>query len=69
MIKTLRITIRVQDQEEALRFYTQKLGFEKRAALPMGANRRCSNSSCNHLIGLKEKSANNIASWWGKIPR
>ncbi|GCE09979.1 VOC family protein [Dictyobacter aurantiacus] len=40
MIKTLRITIRVHDQEEALCFYTQKLGFEKRADFSMGANRR-----------------------------
>src|SRR5215472_758937 len=40
MIRTLRITIRVQDQEEALRFYTQQLGFEQRADLPMGATRR-----------------------------
>jgi len=40
VIRTLRVTIRVQDQEEALRFYTQKLGFEKRADLSMGAHRR-----------------------------
>ena len=40
MIRVLRVTVRVQDQEEALRFYTQRLGFEKRADLPMGPNRR-----------------------------
>lgn len=40
MIRTLRVTIRVQDQEEALHFYTQKLGFEKRDDRSMGANRR-----------------------------
>ncbi len=40
MIRVLRVTIRVRDQEEALRFYTQQVGFEKRADLPMGAGRR-----------------------------
>jgi uncharacterized glyoxalase superfamily protein PhnB len=40
MTRVLRVTIRVQNQEEALRFYTEKLGFEKRADLPMGENRR-----------------------------
>ena len=40
MMRTLRVTVRVQDQEEALRFYTQKLGFEKRADLSLGPNRR-----------------------------
>ncbi len=40
MIRVLRITLRVRDQEEALRFYTQTLGFTQRADLPMGAGRR-----------------------------
>ena len=34
-----RVTILVRDQDEALRFYTDKLGFEKRADMPMGATR------------------------------
>ncbi len=34
-----RVTILVRDQDEALRFYTEKLGFEKRADMPMGATR------------------------------
>lgn len=34
-----RVTILVRDQDEALRFYTEKLGFEKRADVPMGATR------------------------------
>lgn len=35
-----RITIVVKDQAEALRFYTEKLGFEKRSDVPMGPGRR-----------------------------
>ena len=38
--KILRITLAVRNQEEALRFYTEKLGFEKRADQPMGPGRR-----------------------------
>jgi catechol 2,3-dioxygenase-like lactoylglutathione lyase family enzyme len=38
--KLLRITLIVRDQEEAFRFYTEKLGFEKRADQPMGENTR-----------------------------
>lgn len=34
-----RVTILVRDQDEALRFYTEKLGFEKRADIPMGTTR------------------------------
>lgn len=34
-----RVTILVSDQDEALSFYTEKLGFEKRADMPMGATR------------------------------
>ncbi len=34
-----RVTILVRDQDEALRFYTEKLGFQKRADVPMGATR------------------------------
>ena len=34
-----RVTILVRNQDEALRFYTEKLGFEKRADMPMGATR------------------------------
>lgn len=34
-----RVTILVRDQDEALNFYTGKLGFEKRADVPMGATR------------------------------
>ncbi len=30
------ITLQVSDQEGALRFYTEKLGFEKRVDMPMG---------------------------------
>jgi catechol 2,3-dioxygenase-like lactoylglutathione lyase family enzyme len=40
MIRVLRVTVRVQDQEEALRFYTHKLGFEKRGDRSIGAHRR-----------------------------
>ena len=38
--RILRITLIVRDQEEAYRFYVEKLGFEKRADLPMGENTR-----------------------------
>jgi lactoylglutathione lyase len=34
------ITVQVTDQDKALEFYTQKLGFEKRSDEPMGANQR-----------------------------
>lgn len=37
--RVARVTILVSDQDEALRFYTEKLGFEKRADVPMGATR------------------------------
>lgn len=37
--RVARVTILVSDQDEALRFYTEKLGFEKRADMPMGATR------------------------------
>jgi catechol 2,3-dioxygenase-like lactoylglutathione lyase family enzyme len=40
MIRVLRVTIRVRNQEEALHFYTETLGFEKRADFPMGPNKR-----------------------------
>jgi catechol 2,3-dioxygenase-like lactoylglutathione lyase family enzyme len=40
MIRVFRVTVRVQNQEEALRFYTQRLGFEKRSDWSMGANQR-----------------------------
>jgi catechol 2,3-dioxygenase-like lactoylglutathione lyase family enzyme len=40
IIKLLRVTLIVRDQEEAFRFYTEKLGFEKRADQPMGENTR-----------------------------
>ena len=38
--KILRITLVVQDQDEAFNFYTQKLGFEKRDEQPMGPGMR-----------------------------
>ena len=34
------ITVQVTDQESALKFYTEKLGFEKRRDDPMGPNQR-----------------------------
>ncbi len=34
------ITVQVTDQDRALAFYTQKLGFEKRVDQPMGPGRR-----------------------------
>jgi len=34
------ITVQVSDQDKALEFYTQKLGFEVRADQPMGPNQR-----------------------------
>ncbi len=37
--KVLRITLVVRNQEEALNFYTEKLGFEKRADQAMGPMR------------------------------
>lgn len=37
--RVARVTVLVSDQDEALRFYTEKLGFEKRADMPMGATR------------------------------
>jgi catechol 2,3-dioxygenase-like lactoylglutathione lyase family enzyme len=41
MIEKLRLTSRiVDDQDEALRFYTEKLGLEKKADEPMGPDTR-----------------------------
>lgn len=40
MIRVLRVTIRVRNQEEALQFYTETLGFEKRADFALGPNQR-----------------------------
>ena len=40
MSRILRITIVVQDQDEAFRFYTEKLGFERRADQPMSEKKR-----------------------------
>jgi predicted enzyme related to lactoylglutathione lyase len=34
------ITVQVSDQDRALEFYTQKLGFEKRTDMPMGPGQR-----------------------------
>jgi predicted enzyme related to lactoylglutathione lyase len=34
--RLIRVTILVRDQDEALRFYTEKLGFEKRADVTFG---------------------------------
>jgi len=38
--RILRITLAVRDQEEALLFYVDKLGFEKRSDQPMGPGKR-----------------------------
>lgn len=41
MIEKLRLTSRiVEDQDEALRFYTEKLGLEKKADEPFGPDNR-----------------------------
>jgi len=34
------VTVQVKDQDEALRFYTERLGFEKRNDTPMGEGMR-----------------------------
>ncbi len=34
------VTVQVKDQDEALRFYTERLGFEKRTDVPMGPEMR-----------------------------
>jgi predicted enzyme related to lactoylglutathione lyase len=36
MMRVLRFTIRVENQDEALRFYTDKLGFVKRSDMRLG---------------------------------
>lgn len=38
--KIIRITLVVRDQTEAFHYYTEMLGLEKRADLPMGPGRR-----------------------------
>jgi catechol 2,3-dioxygenase-like lactoylglutathione lyase family enzyme len=40
MMRLLRCTVRVDNQDEALRFYTEKLGFEKKMDMPMGPAQR-----------------------------
>ena len=39
-MKLLRVTLRVCDQQEALRFYTEKLGFVIQADFPYGQGQR-----------------------------
>lgn len=39
-MKLLRVTLRVRNQQEALRFFTEQLGFEKRADYPYGQGQR-----------------------------
>lgn len=34
------VSVRVRNQDEAIRFYTEKLGFEKRMDMPMGGDMR-----------------------------
>jgi catechol 2,3-dioxygenase-like lactoylglutathione lyase family enzyme len=36
MMRLARVTLRVRDQAEALKFYTEKLGFVKKMDMPMG---------------------------------
>src|SRR5438552_5804197 len=40
MMRLMRCTVRVADQDEALRFYTERLGFEKKMDMPMGPGQR-----------------------------
>lgn len=40
IIRLIRVTILVRDQDEALQFYTEKLGLEKRADTTFGPNYR-----------------------------
>jgi catechol 2,3-dioxygenase-like lactoylglutathione lyase family enzyme len=40
MMRLARVTVRVADQAEALRFYTEKLGFVKKMDMPMGPTQR-----------------------------
>ena len=40
ILKVIRITLVVRDQEETLRFYTEKLDFKKMADNPMGPGMR-----------------------------
>ena len=39
MIRIALASVLVDDQEKALRFYTEQLGFEKKTDLPLGAHR------------------------------
>jgi catechol 2,3-dioxygenase-like lactoylglutathione lyase family enzyme len=39
-MRVLRLTLRVDNQDEAFRFYTEKLGFVKRADFPFGPGQR-----------------------------
>lgn len=38
--RLIRVTIIVRDQDDALQFYTEKLGLEKRADIPLGQHFR-----------------------------
>ncbi len=40
MMRLIRCTVRVADQDEALRFYTERLGFEIKMDMPMGPAQR-----------------------------
>lgn len=39
-MKLLRVSLRVRNQQESLRFYTEKMGFVKRADFPLGQEQR-----------------------------
>jgi catechol 2,3-dioxygenase-like lactoylglutathione lyase family enzyme len=39
-MRLMRVTLRVRDQDEALRFYTHELGFVKRADIPRANGQR-----------------------------
>jgi len=40
MMRLMRCTVRVADQDEALRFYTEQMGFEIKLNMPMGPGQR-----------------------------
>jgi catechol 2,3-dioxygenase-like lactoylglutathione lyase family enzyme len=53
MIRIVLTSILVDDQQKALRFYTEKLGFQKKVEIPLGEHSRLTVVSAADLDGIE----------------
>jgi hypothetical protein len=56
------VFVPVADQDRALKFYLDKLGFEKRADFPYGEGSRCFGVIRCHLTTLRSRKTSKLAS-------